>query len=86
MTAPVCQSSWVSAPDDFCGEPATVPVAVGCVHEHIRESFACPEHADDLDTHHCGPCFRADGHRCRLIMLTAASGATPASAEAHAHG
>jgi hypothetical protein len=71
---PPCKSSWVLAPDDFCGEPATVPVTVGCVHEHVRDSFACPEHAGDLDSHYCRSCWNdGDGHKCRLSLLAVAS-------------
>ena len=76
---PLCKSSWVGSPYDFCDEPATVPVVVACVHEHVRESHACPEHADDLPNHYCALCFHADGHRCPLS-------ATVDSRREHAHG
>ena len=70
----ICKSSWISAPEDYCGQPATVPVTVGCVHEHIRDAFACPEHAETLDQHFCAKCFDADGHRCPLwVRIGAAS-------------
>jgi hypothetical protein len=74
-----CKASWASRPYDYCGEPATVPVTVACVHEHVRPGHACPEHAASLDEHFCALCFHADGHRCRLVVMTA-------SGQEHAHG
>jgi hypothetical protein len=72
-SATTCKASFTSTPDDYCGQPATVPVTVACVHEHVRDSFACPQHAAELDRHFCGACWRADGHRCRLSLLAVAS-------------
>lgn len=69
---PRCGASTVRHPDDFCDEPATVPVSVACVHEHVRDSHACPVHAALLEEHICALCWRADGHRCRLMLLASA--------------
>lgn len=69
MTTPICKASTVSAPEDYCGAPATVPVVVACVHEHVNASAACPDCAPELSDHYCADCFRADGHKCRLVVL-----------------
>lgn len=52
---------------DMCTAPATHVVTAGCVHEHVRTVPACAEHAERIGKHWCSPCYRLDGHRCRLL-------------------
>jgi hypothetical protein len=54
----------------YCGEPATVTVEYGCVHEHIRTELFCPGHAEKIisgdATQACTTCWKA-GHPCPLL-------------------
>jgi hypothetical protein len=53
-----------------CGEPATVTVEAGCVHEHITTELVCQRHADKLTSQDaaaaCARCWEA-GHQCAII-------------------
>lgn len=73
-----CQGSSVQRYPERCGRPATVPVTIACVHEHVRESFACPGDAYWLATRPvgCERCYRADGHRCLLTLISGGIEAT----------
>jgi hypothetical protein len=52
-----------------CKEAATNVVRAGCVHEHITDTYACDRHVTELESGaiNCAPCYRHDGHVCRLM-------------------
>ncbi len=59
-----------------CGEPATVMVEAGCVHEHITTELVCQQHAERLISQDsrsaCATCWAA-GHQCAIIGRVKAS-------------
>jgi hypothetical protein len=65
-----------SAPAGFaCGDPATVRIEYGCVHEHIGSTDACDRHAKRVlsTVTWCSGCWLgADPHKCLLVGRVAA--------------
>lgn len=52
-----------------CGEPATLRMTLGCVHEHINEYGKCDLHAEVV--HHCPECRTgAAPHLCDLAVVS----------------
>jgi hypothetical protein len=64
MTAP-CATRWGYS--DPCGEPAVFRVLCMCVHEHIRDVYACAACASSPKF--CGPCWRATEARVPLTEV-----------------
>lgn len=56
---------------EVCGQPATVRVRAGCVHEHIVAVTVCDIHAEQIvsgDVISCPQCFEGtNSHRCDVI-------------------
>lgn len=54
-----------------CGQDVTQVMTTGCIHEHVRESSLCDQHAADARAGRmgCTECFDVDGHRCAIHVL-----------------
>lgn len=75
-SAPSCEKSlnWDGLPP-YCGEPATVRIDDGCIHEHITVTYACWSCLSDArkicgdDEWLCTPCSDGpDPHKCPVLM------------------
>jgi hypothetical protein len=73
LCAGPCGGKSVS-PGSVCGEPATVLVEHGCVHEHIGTETVCAGHAGKIGDREmaCTECWRA-GHYCPVVIRAAES-------------
>ena len=54
-----------------CSTPATHKAFVGCVHEHVFETFVCDEHLSGFTdgTVNCAACFRMPGRDSHICVL-----------------
>lgn len=61
----------------WCGEPATVRVEFGCVHEHVKAEDVCAQHAERVVRSDseltCAECWQA-GHQCPITGRIAVPG------------
>ena len=61
----------------WCGDPATVRIEYGCVHEHVTAEDVCAAHAELMTSGSidvtCTRCWEA-GHQCAVIGRIAPPG------------
>jgi hypothetical protein len=67
-----CEAIWeflgIEAP---CGQPAVGRFRRICVHEHVRDGWLCPDHAENPQNGLCGTCYFLPGdlsHECPIGM------------------
>jgi hypothetical protein len=53
----------------ICGNTASGLYRWGCVHEHIKELWACPQHAAGAERRGQVGCFEClrEGHECEMV-------------------
>jgi len=69
-TTGACEAIWTFLGiEAVCGDPAIGRFARACVHEHVRTSLLCREHAETPERGLCWACWELPGelsHECPI--------------------